>query len=144
LEELTAHVGEELGCSSWHEITQDAIHRFADATGDHQWIHVDEERARAGPFGRTVAHGYLTLSLAPALLWEVLEVEGASTTLNYGLDRVRFPAPVSVGSRIRLHATLASARAFEGGVQVGLTARVEREGEQKPCCVAEILFRYYV
>jgi acyl dehydratase len=143
LAELEAHVGRHLGYSRWHEITQEAVNRFAEATGDHQWIHVDEERARSGPFGRTIAHGYLTLSLAPALLWEILEVEGAAATINYGLDKVRFPAPVPVGSRVRLGVELASVQPLAAGVQVGLTARFELEGQPKPCCVAEILFRYH-
>ena len=141
--ELGDHVGRHLGYSRWHEITQEAVNQFADATGDHQWIHVDEDRARSGPFGRTIAHGYLTLSLAPALLWEVLEVEGAFATINYGLDKVRFPSPVPVGSRVRLGAELVSAHALAVGVQVGLRAVFELEGQEKPCCVAEILFRYH-
>jgi acyl dehydratase len=143
VDDLPAHAGSHLGTSGWREITQEAVRRFADATGDHQWIHVDEERARAGPFGRTIAHGYLTLSLAPVLLWEILEVEGASVTVNYGLGKVRFPAPVPVGSRVRLAADLDAAEPFAGGVQVGLRAVFELEGQDKPCCVAEILFRYY-
>jgi acyl dehydratase len=141
--ELGTHVGRHLGYSPWHEITQEAVERFADATGDHQWIHVDEERAKSGPFGRTIAHGYLTLSLAPALLWEILDVEGVSVTVNYGLDKVRFPAPVPVGARVRLGVELASVDPVGDGVQVGLTALFELEGQQKPCCAAEILFRYY-
>src|SRR5438093_12770543 len=94
LDDLPAHAGRQLGTSAWREITQEAIRQFADATGDHQWIHVDEERAKAGPFGRTIAHVYLTLSLAPSLPWEIREAEGASVTINYGLGKVRFPAPV--------------------------------------------------
>ena len=143
LDDLPAHAGRHLGTSAWREVTQEAIRQFADATGDHQWIHVDEERAKAGPFGRTVAHGYLTLSLAPALLWEILDVEGASVTVNYGLGKVRFPAPVPAGSRVRLAAELVAAEPFDGGVQVRLQAVFELEGHDKPCCVAEILFRYY-
>jgi acyl dehydratase len=143
LDDLQAHTGRHLGTSAWREITREAVHQFADATGDHQWIHVDEERAKAGPFGRTIAHGYLTLSLAPALLWEILEVEGASVTVNYGLGKVRFPAPVPVGSRVRLAVELVAAEPFAEGVQVGLKAVFELEGQDKPCCVAEILYRYY-
>jgi acyl dehydratase len=119
------------------------VNLFAEATGDRQWIHVDEERAASGPFGRTIAHGYLTLSLAPALLWEVLDVAGASLVVNYGLDKVRFPAPVTIPSRVRLGIELAHVESFGEGLQVGLAATFEVEGSAKPCCVAQILFRYY-
>ena len=143
LGELASHAGEHLGWSAWHRVTQDQVNLFAEATGDRQWIHVDEERAKSGPFGRTIAHGYLTLSLAPALLWEVLDVQGASLVVNYGLDKVRFPAPVPIPSRVRLGIELAHVESFGQGLQVGLAATFEVEGSTKPCCVARILFRYY-
>ena len=144
IDDLGTHVGQHLGFSSWYRVTQDVVNLFAEATGDQQWIHVDEERAKAGPFGRTIAHGYFTLSLVPALLREVLDVEGASAIVNYGLNKVRFPAPVPVGSRVRMGVELASVDPLPGGaVQVGLSAEFELQGSEKPCCVAEILFRYY-
>jgi acyl dehydratase len=142
--ELASHAGRHLGYSGWHRITQDQVNLFAEATGDYQWIHVDEERAKTGPFGRTIAHGYLTLSLAPVLLWEVLDVEGASLVVNYGLNKVRFPAPVPIPSRVRLGIELASVEPFDQGLQVELKGTFELEGGTKPCCVAEILFRYYL
>jgi acyl dehydratase len=142
--ELAAKTGEHLGYSRWHEITQDRVNRFAATTGDHQWIHEDEERARAGPFGGTIAHGYLTLSLMPMLLWEILDVEGASTVINYGLNRVRFPAPVPVGVKLRLGAELVAVEEVNGGLQAALRGTIEVEGTAKPACVAELLLRYYL
>ncbi|MEU8542861.1 MaoC family dehydratase [Streptomyces sp. NPDC048717] len=142
-EELRAAVGEQLGYSDWLEIEQERIDRFADATGDHQWIHVDPERAAAGPFGRTIAHGYLTLSLLPALVPQVMRVEGMKMGLNYGTEKVRFPAPVPVGSRLRATAVLTEVREAGGGVQVTAKVTVEREGGDKPVCVAESVSRYY-
>jgi acyl dehydratase len=142
-EELAAKVGSHLGSSAWHTVTQEQVDLFAEATGDRQWIHVDPERAKSGPFGSTVAHGYLTLSLLPALLEEVLEVKGAGFFVNYGLDRLRFPAPVPVGSRLRLSVTPTSVEAFDGGQQVGLNCVFEVEGSSKPSCVADVIFRYY-
>lgn len=136
-------VGEHLGYSEWHEITQDQVNLFADATGDHQWIHVDVERAKAGPFGGPIAHGYLTLSLAPTLLTEIMHVDGITMGINYGLNKLRFPSPVPVGSKLRAGAKLASVEQVSGGVQVTLEATFEIEGGTKPVCVAEILFRYY-
>jgi acyl dehydratase len=136
-------VGEHLGYSEWHEITQEQVNLFADATGDHQWIHVDVERAKAGPFGGPIAHGYLTLSLAPTLLTEIMRVDGVTMGINYGLNKLRFPSPVPVGSKVRAGATLASVEQVSGGVQVTLNAVFEIEGGSKPVCVAEILFRYY-
>ncbi|MER8044098.1 MaoC family dehydratase [Streptomyces sp. NPDC094032] len=142
-EELRAGVGEQLGHSDWLEIEQKRIDQFADATGDHQWIHVDPERAAAGPFGRTIAHGYLTLSLLPVLVPQIMRVEGMKMGLNYGTDKVRFPAPVPVGSRLRATAVLTDVTEAGGGVQVTAKVTVEREGGDKPVCVAESVSRYY-
>ena len=136
-------VGEHLGYSEWHEVTQEQVNLFADATGDHQWIHVDVERAKAGPFGGPIAHGYLTLSLAPVLLTEIMRVDGVTMGINYGLNKLRFPSPVPVGSKVRAGATLANVEEVSGGVQVTLNTTFEIEGGTKPVCVAEILFRYY-
>lgn len=144
LDELKSVVGEELGYSSYHEVVQSQVDAFAEATGDRQWIHVDPERARSGPFGGTIAHGYLTLSLVPGLLSEVFEIEGVAMGVNYGINRVRFPAPVPVGSRVRLGAKVASVTDVGGGVQVQLDAVIEVEGASKPSLVSELLFRYYV
>jgi acyl dehydratase len=144
IEEMKAKVGEHLGYSGWHEVTQDQVNRFADATGDHQWIHVDPERAaRESPFGGPIAHGYLTLSLGPVLLDEVLSVGGVTMGVNYGCNKVRFPAPVPVGSRLRVGATLDSFEDIAGGAQAVLTLVFEVEGQAKPSCVAEAVFRYY-
>jgi acyl dehydratase len=140
---LKDRVGDHLGYSEWHEVTQEQVNLFADATGDHQWIHVDVERAKAGPFGGPIAHGYLTLSLTPALLDEVLHVSGVAMGINYGLNKLRFPSPVPVGSRVRAGAKLAGVEDVAGGVQVALAVTFEIEGGAKPACVAEILFRYY-
>jgi acyl dehydratase len=144
LDELKAKVGTHLGYSNWHTVTQEEVNLFADATNDHQWIHVDPERAKAGPFGTTIAHGYFTLSLGPSLLGEIVSVEGARMGVNYGLNRVRFPAPVPVGSKLRCGASLEEVVAFEGGLQVTLKLTFEVEGSSKPSCVADVLFRYYV
>jgi acyl dehydratase len=143
LEELKAKVGEHLGYSEWHEVTQDQVNRFADATGDHQWIHVDVERAKTGPFGGPIAHGYLTLSLAPVMLPQVLQVGGISMAVNYGCNKVRFPSPVPVGSRLRLGATLADVEDVAGGAQVSVDLAFEVEGQAKPSCVAQVVYRYY-
>jgi acyl dehydratase len=140
---LKEHVGQHLGYSAWQEVTQEQVNLFADATGDHQWIHVDIERAKAGPFGGPIAHGYLTLALAPTALEEILHVSGVAMTVNYGLNKLRFPAPVPVGSKVRVGATLAGVEDVAGGAQVTLTLTFEIEGGEKPACVAEILFRYY-
>jgi len=142
--ELAAHVGEKLGVSPWHTITQDEVNRFADATGDHQWIHVDPERAGASPFGGTVAHGFLTLSLAVALLDQTLVVDGCSTVINYGLNRVRFPTIVPVGSEIRMHVELAGVEEQrDSSLQATYALTFEVAGADKPGCVAESLLRYY-
>lgn len=140
---LKAQVGQHLGYSEWHEVTQEQVNLFADATGDHQWIHVDVERAKAGPFGGPIAHGYLTLSLTPTLLAEVLQVSGVAMGINYGLNRLRFPSPVPVGSKVRAGVTLGGVEDVQGGAQVTLEVGFEVEGSSKPACVAEVLFRYY-
>jgi acyl dehydratase len=143
LADLPGMVGKHLGHSDWHTIDQEQINRFADATGDHQWIHVDVERARSGPFGTTIGHGYLTLSLVPIFVFQLLKVEGAKLVVNYGLNKVRFPAPVPAGSRVRMGAEVAAVEPVAGGLQVTLGATFEIDGQSKPACVAEILFRYY-
>jgi acyl dehydratase len=135
--------GAEFGPSSWIEIPQATIDAFADATGDHQWIHVDPERAAHGPFGSTIAHGYLTLSLLPVMSYEVLPHEAGGMGVNYGLNRVRFPSPVPVGSRVRGSFRVDSVEEADWGHQAQLTATIEREGGEKPVCVAEVIFRYY-
>ncbi len=140
---IANHVGEHLGYSAWHNVTQEQVNKFADATGDHQWIHIDVERAKAGPFGGPIAHGYLTLSLAPILLSQVLQVEGVKMGVNYGTNKVRFPSPVPVGSNLRLGAKLASVEDVPGGKQVTVEATFEVEGATKPSCVAELVFRYF-
>jgi acyl dehydratase len=140
---LKAKVGEHLGYSDWVEVTQEQVNLFADATGDHQWIHVDPERAKSGPFGGPIAHGYLTLSLAPMLLNSVLRVDGIAMGVNYGLNKLRFPAPVPVGSKLRVGATLAQVEDIAGGAQVTLDLTFEVEGKDKPSCVAQAVFRYY-
>jgi acyl dehydratase len=140
---LKQRIGDHLGYSEWRQVTQEQVNLFADATGDHQWIHVDIERAKAGPFGGPIAHGYLTLSLTPALLSEILEVSGITMAVNYGLNKLRFPAPVPVGSKVRAGVQLDEVEDVSGGVQVTLTTTFEVEGGSKPVCVAEILFRYY-
>jgi acyl dehydratase len=144
IEELKSKVGDHVGYSDWHEVTQEQVNLFADATGDHQWIHVDVERAKAGPFGAPIAHGYLTLSLTPVLLAEVMAVTGISMGVNYGLNKLRFPSPVPVGSKLRAGAKLLEVTDVSGGVQVAIEVTFEIEGGTKPVCVAEVLFRYYV
>ena len=136
-------VGDEFGPSSWIEVPQERIQAFADATGDHQWIHVDPERGAAGPFGTTIAHGYLTLSLLPSMSYEVVPRQDGGMALNYGLDRVRFPAPVPSGSRVRGAFRVDSVDHADWGYQTTMTATVEREGGDKPVCVAALVFRYY-
>lgn len=140
---LELEEGTELGESSWIEITQDDIDTYADATRDHQWIHVDPARAGDGPFGSTIAHGYLTLGLVIPLWSELLQVEKVGMAVNYGLNRLRFPAPVPVGSRIRLEGKLASASEVSGGVEVVADLTMEVEGSEKPALVAEAVYRFY-
>ena len=142
-DELKAKVGEHLGYSSYHEVTQEQVNLFADATGDHQWIHVDPERAKSGPFGGPIAHGYLTLSLAPSLIPEIVQVHGFSMGVNYGCENVRFPSPVPVGSNLRAGAELVGVDDVAGGVQVSMKLTFEVEGASKPSCVAEVVYRYY-
>jgi acyl dehydratase len=143
IDELKTLVGEHLGYSPYVEITQEQVNTFADATGDHQWIHVDPERAKAGPFGGPIAHGYLTLSLGPMLSPQVFTVAGISMGVNYGADKIRFPSPVPVGSKLRLGATLKSVDDVAGGAQVTMEFVFEVEGASKPSCVADVIFRYY-
>ena len=143
LAELLDAEGEVLGASGWREITQDAVNAFADVTGDHQWIHVDTERAKETPFGGTIAHGYFTLSLAPALTDEVMSLQGFTFVINYGLNRVRFPAPMPVGGRLRATVKLKSLEEVPGGAQMTLELTFERDGGDKPVCVAESLARVY-
>jgi acyl dehydratase len=143
LDELKAAEGDELGISDWHEVTQQAIDAFADVTGDHQWIHVDVERAKETPFGGTIAHGYYTLSLAPMFMERIFALEGFAFAVNYGLNKVRFPAPVPVGSRVRMRAKLANLEEVPGGAQMTVEATFEVEGGSKPVCVAETLARVY-
>ncbi len=142
LDEVKAGVGTHLGHSDWLTIDQERIDRFADATGDHQWIHVDPDRAKDGPFGATIAHGYLTLSLSNYFLPQILDVRGVSMGVNYGMNKVRFPAPVTVGSRLRAGAELAAVAEIAGGVQTTVVITIEIEGSDKPACVIESLSRY--
>ena len=144
LDELKALAGADLGHTGWLEITQDRVNAFADATSDHQWIHVDAEKAAAGPFGGTIAHGYLTLSLVVHLMNELLDVRGVSMGINYGLNKVRFPAPVPVGSKVRLAAQVGAVEdAGVNAVQAVVDVTVELAGSEKPACAAQTVFRYY-
>jgi acyl dehydratase len=139
LAEFVAAKGDSLGFSEWHKITQEQVNAFADATGDHQWIHVDVERAAGGPFGGTIAHGYLTVSLLPVLSMEIFRVENLTMGINYGLDRVRFPSPVLTGSSIRAEATLTDVRQTHLGSLASIRMRVEIDGQDKAACVADTL-----
>jgi acyl dehydratase len=141
--DLERAVGQHLGYSDWLEITQDRIDKFADATGDHQWIHVDPERAKQGPFGACIAHGYLTQSLVNCFLPQIVEVHGISMGVNYGADRLRFPAPVPVGSRIRGSAELLQVEKVRDAVQATIRVTVEIEGSDRPGCVIDTISRYY-
>jgi acyl dehydratase len=147
LEGLQDRVGQEVGVSGWRTVTQEDVDTFADLTGDRQWIHVDPERAKSGPYGTTIQHGFLTLGMATGLLWEVCTVDGFGRILNYGLNRVRFPAPVRVGSRIRMHVQVAEVKELDSPAGSGAEAvyrlTYEVEGDPKPCCVADLVFRYY-
>lgn len=142
-DELKDYVGKDLGTSAWVEVKQSEIDTFADLTGDHQWIHVDQDKAKEGPYGTTIQYGFLTLGKATGFLWEVCVVEGFGVVLNYGLNKVRFPTPLKTGSRYRMHSQLAEVKDLEGGVEAIYKLTYEVEGEPKPCCVAELVFRYY-
>ena len=143
LDELKSKVGEVLGTSEVVSISQDQVNRFADATGDHQWIHVDVERAKAGPFGGPIAHGYLTLSLAPMLMEQVLMLKGTSMGVNYGCNKVRFPSPVPVGSDVAMTAKLLTVEDIPGGAQYVVELTFQVQGAAKPSCVAECIYRAY-
>lgn len=142
-DELPQLAGKDLGYTDWLEITQEQINTFAEATDDHQWIHVDPEKAKEGPFGAPIAHGFLTLSLIIPLWTQLFDVEGVKTKVNYGLDRVRFTSPVKVGSKVRLHSTIAEVTEVKGGVQIKTSNTIEIEGEERPAVVAEFLARFY-
>ena len=143
VDEIRAQVGRELGVSGWHEVTQDSINEFAQATGDDYWIHLDPERAAETPFGGTIAHGYYTLSLGPMFTYAMFALEGFALGVNYGVNRVRFPAPMPVGGRVRMRAKLLSAEEVPGGLQLTVEQTFEREGSEKPVCVAEALTRVF-
>ena len=142
IDELEKAVGTHLGYSPWHTVTQQRIDLFADATGDHQWIHVDPEKAAKGPFGTTIAHGYLTLSLLPVMVGAIYEVQNLAMGVNYGANKIRFPEPVPVDSRIRATATLTDVTDIAIGSQITMKVVVEREGAAKPACVAEVVYVY--
>lgn len=141
--DLEAAVGQRLGESEWLTIDQNRINLFADATGDHQWIHVDPEKAKTGPFGETIAHGYLTLSLVNLFLPEIVDVQGISMGVNYGCEKVRFPSPVKVNSRVRGVGELVQVENVKGGVQATIRVTVEIEGSERPACVVDTISRYY-
>jgi acyl dehydratase len=140
--DLKASVGQEIGVSDWHEIPQSQIDLFAEATGDDQWIHIDPDRASTGPYGTTIAHGYLTLSLLAPLMKSTYRIEGATMAVNYGLNKVRFAAPVRVGSRVRVRVSLSSVDDIPNGVQSVWSAVIELEGSEKPACIAEPVTRH--
>jgi acyl dehydratase len=144
IEDMRQAIGEQLGYSEWHTVTQEQISAFADATGDHQWIHLDAEAAAKGPFGTTIAHGYLTLSLIPMLTSQVSRVQGVRMGVNYGLNKVRFPAPVPSGSRVRAGVRLQSLDDIAGGAQVVNEVTIELENSDKPCCIAQTVSRFYL
>jgi len=143
IDDLRAMVGTHLGVSDWLTVEQTRINEFATVTRDEQWIHVDADRAEDGPFGATVAHGLLTLSLCSSLLWEVAVIEGMGPAINYGLNKVRFPAPLLVGSRVRMHVSVSEVTEIKHGVEVVYHLTYETQGETKPPCVADLVFRYY-
>lgn len=143
IEGAKALVGEELGVSSWFEVTQETINQFADVTGDHNFIHVDVEAAKQTPFGNTIAHGLLTLSLGPMFTYEIMTATNIAFAVNYGYDKVRFPAPVIVGSKVRMRAVLSTVDEVPGGIQAMITQTFEVEGGEKPVCVAEQLVRFF-
>jgi acyl dehydratase len=143
IDALATHVGESLGASDWVAVTQETVDAFAAATGDHQWIHTDPDRAAGSPFGGTIAHGYLTLALAPVLLAQVLPLDDFAMAVNYGLDHLRFPAPLPVGEHVRMHARLDGIQRIAGGAALSLGLTFERSGGGKPVCVAQALYRVY-
>jgi acyl dehydratase len=143
IDELKTRVGDELGVSDWRDVTQADIDAFAEVTGDDQWIHVDPERAKDTPFGGTIAHGYFTLSLAPVFSYELFELTGVAMGINYGTNKVRFPAPLPVGSRVRMRMALQDVADIPGGAQLTMLLTFERDGGDKPVCVAETLSRVY-
>lgn len=143
LDGLRARAGTKLGVSEWVDVTQRVVTTFAQLTGDEQWIHVDPERAQNSQYGTTIQHGFLTLSISTGLLWSVCTVSGYNVILNYGLDKVRFPAPLKVGARVRMHAELAEVTELAGGAQAVFHLAYEVENEPKPCCVADVVFRYH-
>ena len=143
IEGAKALVGQELGTSSWYEVTQEKINAFADATGDHNFIHVDEEAAAKTPFGSTIAHGLFTLSLGPMFTYEIMTATNVTFAVNYGYDKVRFPAPVLVNSKVRMRAVLSTVEEVPGGIQAMITQTFEVEGQEKPVCVAEQLVRFF-
>jgi len=147
LDGLNSYLGQDLGVSSWRTVEQQNITTFATLTGDEQWIHVDAERAKNGPYGTTIQHGFLTLGMATGFLWEVCVIEGFGVVLNYGLNKVRFPLTLKLGARFRMHVTLAEVKALSGaggdGAEAVYRLTYEVEGETKPCCVADLVFRYY-
>jgi acyl dehydratase len=145
VEGVQSLVGQHLGYSEWRTITQEQVNQFADATGDHQWIHVDPERAaKESPFGGPIAHGYLTISLLPSLIPDIVQIDGFRMGVNYGTEKVRFPSPVPVGSRVRAGATMASATPFDGGIAMHLDVTVEVQGASKPSMVATVVYRRYL
>ena len=143
IDDLKRRIGDELGVSEWHEVTQDKIDAFAEVTGDDQWIHIDPERAKETPFGGTIAHGYYTLSLAPRFSYDLFKLDGVAFGLNYGLNKVRFPAPMPVGGKVRMRMELQSVDDIPGGAQITMKLTFERDGGDKPVCVAESLSRVY-
>ena len=142
-DEVKAAVGQELGVSDWYEVTQETINEFAEVTGDHQWIHTDPEKAAQTPFGGTIAHGLFTLSLGPKFSYEIMDMQGFAFGMNYGYGKVRFPAPLPVGARVRMRGQLTSVEDVPGGIQIVVTQTFEREGEEKPVCVAESIARLF-
>ena len=143
IDDLKSRIGEEIGVSDWREITQQDVDTFAEVTGDDQWIHVDPERAKDTPFGGTIAHGYFTLSLAPRFSYDLWRLDGVAMALNYGLDKLRFPSPVPVGSKVRMRIAVDAVDDIPGGAQIKMTYTFEREGGDKPVCVAQALTRVY-
>ena len=143
LDEYAAAVGQELGVSDWFELDQDRVNQFADATGDHQWIHIDAEKAANGPFGATIAHGYLTMSLAAKFMPEIIEVRGIVMGVNYGTEKTRFPSPVTVGSKLSATGTVVSVEEASGGIKMILRIVMQAEGAEKPACIVDAISVYF-